>query len=320
MWTFPNGVNVIYKKMTTEGMMHYCYASKGGRQYADADYFNCIDGVYDENFSNFIGAYGIRIRATFHPSDVRLDGSVPSGNFERLLTVLAALSNQKENEKVYSPNCYKLLVLVGDMGVQQVKDILSRYVSSLGKGGKWSAATPSDTDPESIYPPDYLLNESVFPLDLSMTNQALADVASYGLRFELGRKFAGAGVSYFQQCGFIGFPTNGYRIAYGIKPVSLDKFPSTEDHLPAYEAERGVNGLLKELADKNVSSSDLKIYKALAQGAFKTYKETPQYYLDIACERYLNNKDIYSKYPSCIEGVSAAGVKSFYAAAVAGSR
>jgi len=317
IWTFKNGVNVIYKKMNTKGIMYFCLASKGGRKYAAPENFSTIDGVFEESFSNYISSLGMEMKTTLRPSDVRLTGKVPQDNAERMLQVLCGLSERKVNEKVFGPECYKLLVLVGEKSPYEVKTLLSKYIDGLRPGGKWTSAgsvTEQTFETDQVQMND-IMRQCIFPLSASTTNIAIADVARCVLEAEMISSFCGNGVSQFLTSRFLGPPTGNFILNYGVQPVALRHFALGEEHIPGSEASSILRKILFSLSKSGVSDPMLAVYKAMTKNAFEVQKTRPDFFIDIACDRYLDNKDMMSTYSAAVDAVNNDAIRKFYAAA-----
>jgi len=317
IWTFGNGVNVIYKQMKTNGITHFCLASKGGRKYATEDNFKTIDGVQQESFSNYLSSLGLVMKPTLRPSDVRLEGKVPNDYVKEMMQVLCAMVGRKTNEKVFGTNCYKLLVLVGEMSPFEAKTLVSKYISGFRNGGRWTSAASVEENSfevEDVQMND-IMRQCIFPLSASTINFAISDVADLVLDGAMTSAFCGKGVSHFISSRFMGPPTGNFILSYGVQPVALRHFALEEEHIPGSEASALMRKLLSSLSENGVDDSLLGIYKTMAKNAIEIYKTRPEYFIEIACDRYLDNKDLMSTYSAAIDAVTLDAIKRFYAAA-----
>jgi len=317
IWTFGNGVNVVYKQMNTKGMMHFCLASKGGRKYASEENFTTVDGVLEESFSNYISSLGIDMKATLRPSDVRLEGKVPNDHIDQMMQVLCALSERKCNEKVFGSNCYKLLVLVGEKTPYEAKTLVSKYIAGFRPGSKWTSAGAVEENSFKVQNVQIndIARQCVFPLTASTTNFAIADVADLILLDAMTSAFCGKGMSHSVNSWFLGPPTGNFILNYGVQPVALRHFALEEEHIPGTEASAILRKILKTLAEKGVDASQLNICKTMAKNAFEIKKTCPEFYVGTACDRYLDNKDLMSTYPAAVDAVNNDAIIKFYVAA-----
>lgn len=321
IWTFSNGLNVIYRKMDTKGLLYYSFAAKGGRQYADGGVFNTIDSVSEEEFGNYLASEGVEMDLALNPADVRLYGKAPLENAPILMQALSAIAGNSANKRVFGSDTYKLLVVVGDMDQDKFKKMMRCYAVGLGQGSRWKAVKYTDENTDDfLNVRRYTLYDSVFPFDVTAYNYAVASVAYYGLQDKLGSAFSDSAVSFLHEQDFMGFPLNNYRLKYGVRNVSTDHFSSMRSRLGEGLAQLRVDAVISDLAAGGIDSGKLPVYKQLAKNEFASWRALPEYYIHSAMDRYLNNKDLMSRFDSQVDAVSAESLKSFYAAAAASDR
>lgn len=316
IWTFGNGVNVVFKKMDTMGMCYYSYAARGGRAYADADYLTTIDGVDSDTFFNYLASQGIEMNTILNPADVCLRGSVPAENLVKVLKVLSALSAQKENDKVFGPDNYKLLVLVTDQDENAVRDLVAGYVEALRPGSRWNAGNVQVQDGENDYEErSYIIKESSIRLDINATNFAAVDMACYALCDALIREFSEDAVKVLVDGSFVGFPSDLYRLVIGVKPINAVYRSTSVMVTDASLVHRRLNSLLEGLSSRVFTKAELDMYRKMAINRYLSYRNTPGFYLDMVNDRYLNNKDLLSKYQAGAAQVTSADLQKIYASA-----
>ncbi len=107
MWTFSNGMKVIYKKMDTKGRFNYSLMIKGGYsmvrglQRGEGAFFSdmlglCdISGMSGSDFAKTLRAEGVEMDCTVLTSDLRLSGSAPSNRLALVLKSLLSVANQR---------------------------------------------------------------------------------------------------------------------------------------------------------------------------------------------------------------------------------
>ena len=100
VWYFSNGMTVIYKKMATNGNIHYSWVFRGGIAsvrdlkagegafYSDLLFRGNICGMDGGSFKRMLSAEGVTMDAEVGISDMRIYGSAP---FYRLTLLLKAL-------------------------------------------------------------------------------------------------------------------------------------------------------------------------------------------------------------------------------------
>lgn len=321
IWTFPNGINVIYKERDTKGLTYFAYASKGGRQYADYEKLTSLEGISEEEFSYNLRSLGIEYDVRLHPSDVCLHGCSYTESFPDVLKLLAAISRRKGNEGVFGRNCYKLLVITGDYGASDLKKLLCSRILSLGSGGSWMAGKyVDDKDTHLRNLRRYIWCERTFDYDVSVYNYAVASVAGYALADHLGAAFSSYGEYCLLQHDFVGLPLNRYRILYGIKHLPLKHFSTTRMRLGEDKAQQTIDAVISSLSLERIPERRLKAYRKMANNRQDSFNALPWACLNKALDRYLNNKDMVSRYSSQADAVTAESIQNFYVAASSSNR
>lgn len=316
MWTYSNGVNVIYKEMPTDGICYFAYAVKGGRQWAKSENFKSIKGIDESSFNNYLASAGLDLKTGITPTDVRFNGTVPSVSMEGIFPVFAAISDKAENEKVFGSNTYKLLVLVGDLPSEKVRKMLCRHIASLGASAKWRAAKPVVDDGAELMDFHHMsVSDKLFPFDVTTFNYAVSNVALYALQDELGSVFRDYAIYPLWRGKYPGLSLNRYRLTYGVRHLPLEYFPFSCRRLSEAETGESLEKVLGNLASKAVSQPRLKAYKAMAKNAFASRFGTAEFYIESALDRYLDNKDLASHFASQVDAVTAADIQKFFAAA-----
>ena len=128
VWTFDNGLKVIFKNTPKTGMFHYMWLLKGGyslvpglKPYEGA-YVSDMLRLYDvpgmscHNFWDMLSANGISMRGEVTMSDLRISGAAPSSKLGIMLKSLYALAeNRTPNRDAYDyyRNCQKIKMLGG---------------------------------------------------------------------------------------------------------------------------------------------------------------------------------------------------------------
>lgn len=105
IWTFSNGFNVVYRKMSTGGVLHYSLAMNGGYGSVKSlsrgegafmsDYLDLchISGMKGRDFKDLLCLSGITMDEWVNLSDVVISGEVADGNLPLLLKSLLAVAN-----------------------------------------------------------------------------------------------------------------------------------------------------------------------------------------------------------------------------------
>ncbi len=120
MWTFSNGLRVIYKKTTSDRTFHYSLMVKGGYSSVrnlhkgEGAFFSDMLSLYDiagmpgENFFRMLNVNGVEMSTDVSVSDMRISGSAPSGKFSLLMKSLLSIANDRRlNTSAFDKYCRK---------------------------------------------------------------------------------------------------------------------------------------------------------------------------------------------------------------------
>ena len=104
LWTFANGIKVIFKKMDTPREFHYALLLRGGVAdvpdlragesafVGDMLMLSRVAGMGAAEFRERLDASGISLQAAASLSDLRITGRAPSADFSQLMQTLLALA------------------------------------------------------------------------------------------------------------------------------------------------------------------------------------------------------------------------------------
>ena len=114
MWTFANGMKVIYKQMNTGGTFSYSMMIKGGYSNVrdlpkgEGAFFSDMLSLYDigglsgSDFQKVLKANGIRMENKVSVADMRISGAAPSGRYALVFkALLSVANNRKLNRKAF---------------------------------------------------------------------------------------------------------------------------------------------------------------------------------------------------------------------------
>ncbi len=108
MWTFANGLRVIYKKMPSGGRFAYSMMIKGGFStvkdldrgegafFSDMMGLHKIAGLQAGDFEKVLNANGVDIKTTVSASDLRISGSAPSSRYALVFKALLSVANERK--------------------------------------------------------------------------------------------------------------------------------------------------------------------------------------------------------------------------------
>jgi len=324
-WSMPNGVNVVYCQKADCGGVWWSFSSRGGRKWADPDFFTCIDGIQEISLKNYMESQGINLQFHLNPVDVTLDGKAPSEKMENVLQILAALVGQKENSRVFAPDCYKLLVMVGEKPASAVKELLYTYSYAFGDGGQWSAGKPyypqdeaSFVDFNGIDGRELSVHDGNFvtvysPMDISSWNTAVSRMAGIIIRQRLNQAFCGYGSVSEVSAAFETFPTGMFYMDYGVKTLPTERFAIGEKTLTETEIEGVLVSVLSGLSKEPIDAKLLAVVKKDMQNMFSVFSTTPEFAVRIVRDRYMDNKDLYTKFSDVINSITSETITNFFA-------
>ena len=108
MWTFANGMKVIYKQMKTGGSFSYSMMVKGGYSnvrdlprgegafFSDMLSLYNVAGLSGKDFQKVLKANGIRMEDKVSVSDMKIFGSAPSGRYALVFKALLSVANNRK--------------------------------------------------------------------------------------------------------------------------------------------------------------------------------------------------------------------------------
>lgn len=127
LWTFSNGMKVIYKNMPGSGSFHFAFMINGG--YAEIPSFKSgeeiyasdmmglynVSGISAFDFSNMLASRGVSMNYSVSLTDMRLSGLAPSSELEFLLRALLSIAEDSRMDKDALEQYAKEAVLLKDM-------------------------------------------------------------------------------------------------------------------------------------------------------------------------------------------------------------
>lgn len=111
VWTFANGIKVVYKQMPTDGMMYYSYVLKDGyssmKDMRDGEGAFLSDmlplcsvcGLSGREFRTLLAVNGITMQTAVSLNSSRISGSMPSGRLSLLMKSLLALTKSRSLDR-----------------------------------------------------------------------------------------------------------------------------------------------------------------------------------------------------------------------------
>jgi len=95
LWTFSNGIRVVYKKSDTKGRFSYGISLRGGESVFAGDLLEYFDvgGMKWYDFRRMLALQGIEMQSRVSISDLRITGSAPTENLPLTLAAIGSLAN-----------------------------------------------------------------------------------------------------------------------------------------------------------------------------------------------------------------------------------
>lgn len=135
MWTFSNGVRVVYKEMDTAGEFHYSLMLRGGIASVpglhsgegafveDMLLLSNIAGQKGRDFMSVLSANGITMSVKAGLSDLRISGMAPKAKLPLLMRALLAISRERRPDKAEFDYYREAEALRIDMGALSPRNV-----------------------------------------------------------------------------------------------------------------------------------------------------------------------------------------------------
>lgn len=108
MWTFANGMRVIYKKMATGDRFTYSMMVKGGFStvkdlpkgegafFSDMLMMHYLAGIHGTDFIKVLNANGVDMQFNVSSTDIRINGSAPKSKYPLVMKALLSVANERK--------------------------------------------------------------------------------------------------------------------------------------------------------------------------------------------------------------------------------
>lgn len=163
LWTFPNGVKVVYKQKNTGGLVYYNFALGGGMDAVQGlkngegkfipDILFCskISGIPGRDFLNMLNAEGITMEPSITYSRFCIEGHAPASRLNLLMKSLLAIANERVGDRdafTYYMDCEKMRL---DGNVQAIRDRVVALDSIMCMGNRYSKFKLSNSLNDQTY-------------------------------------------------------------------------------------------------------------------------------------------------------------------------
>ena len=203
MWTFSNGIKVIYKKTDVKGEFHYAFMLRGGTAsvgelrsgesafVADMLMMSGAAGLDGEDFHSMLEANGISMEAEANLSDLRIKGRAPKSKLDLLLRSLLSLADSRHisaQDYEYYRQCEALRIDISNMSLRDVNSLMDSLMRpQYFYTGRKNSENLADDLPERC--------EHYFATQFSKVNDGflilVGDLDEETLKRELGRTLVG---------------------------------------------------------------------------------------------------------------------------------
>lgn len=146
LWTFQNGIKVLFKKTSTPGEFHYALMLRGGYSnvpgikngegafVGDMLALSSIAGVSGNDFFEILSANGIEMKNSVSLSDMRITGKAPRNKLDLTLRALLSVANLRQTDKDAFETYRKEEAMRIDMAALSPRDVNAQMDSIINKG------------------------------------------------------------------------------------------------------------------------------------------------------------------------------------------
>ncbi|MDE7126427.1 MAG: hypothetical protein K2O58_00805 [Bacteroidales bacterium] len=400
LWKFANGVNVVYKRMTTGGLFYYTMVIRGGYSampdikpgegafLSDMLETYNICGLRPEDFNSILLANGITMSSKVGLSDMRISGMAPRPSLTLLMKSLAAVANDRSTDQgnfdyyracetirlearkntlpdriaaIDSLMCpsYRysqdktpgalypdlqdramaffdeqfsrvndgVIVIVGDMEETAMMKFLQKHIGAFRTMEHGSVRVKLPYQPISGWTTHMADGRKASvdvamssPLPFSAENYMAAKVAALAVQDALNQSMCGTGTSLRVSSELTMYPQERFSVLVSVENVPLERLPAGESHEDPVRLLYRIRETLSDLSARPVPADRLNVYKAMVSTEIASLQNEPGYWLSVVAARYVDGKDLNTKYSDKVNAVSAERVKEIIASLNTGSK
>jgi len=306
LWTYQNGLTMIYKKMQTDGVLYYSWVLRGGELEAPSLTGAPVGVLAGEDFVALLAANGIDMDIKATASDIRIEGTAEETRIQLLFKAFQYLF---ENRPELGSPMGGQLMLIGDRSDYLIQRSLQNLV--LGFDGL------KPQRQRKIVDNPWTLDKS----DSSVVYQALisGDELYTGDNFMKARVAAKlldeALVTALDGTGYYAEVTTGFSLApRDILNVRIEvrEVENMEQTVAPYRVKTLVKNAIAGMAAKPYANARVAVARKLAAGEIEKAQKTPEYWLEMARHRFSESKDFVSKYNDKINKVTPDAVRDLF--------
>jgi len=399
-WRFDNGVNVVYKRMSTGGLFYYTMVIRGGYSamkdikrgegafLSDMLETYNICGLKSEDFHYLMLSNGITMSSRVGLSDMRLSGTAPRPSLTLLMKSLAAVANSRSIDPdnfEYYRECEKLvleagkndlsgrkaaidslicpsynyssdktlhalypdlqeramaffdeqfsrvndgvLVIVGDMEETAMRKFLQQHLGAFRTQANTAVRVKLPYQPISGWTTYTVDGEKPSvdvamssPLQFSAENYMASKIAALAVQDAFNEALCGTGTSARVASEMVMYPQERYNMMISVENVPLDMLPEGETHEDAINLLYRIREILSSLSSTPLPDAKIKVYKAMLSDELTSRQADPHYWLSVVTARYVEGKDLNTKYKDKIDAVNAAKIQDIMTSLNMGSK
>ncbi len=393
LWTFSNGMRVIFKPVRGSGMFHYALQLNGGLatipglKEGEGGYIGDLLSLYDAGglpapyFRDLLQAAGISLQTGVNLHSMAIQGDAPSDKLGLLLKSLLDLSNNRNlnrseflaysrrealrpadvseqlvrhlhpgyvhaslrdpsvlsQETQVKADAYfaerfirmndGVLILSGDLDQDKLKRLLCRYLGGfrVQRGGvsrptvEYRSLSGTTTyteqgDDKGVY----VLMDAA--LGMNPDHFYTAQVAVQALESALSASLIPHGFNVSVTPHYTFQPQERFQLEIQCRPLPLDGLPASVEETSPESALTAIRSTIRSCARTPVPDADLSAWKQKLEVDMQAALADPLGIVTTVLARYAVNKDMTSRYPEAISGITAEKVRSFLETLSGGGR
>ncbi|MCQ2145186.1 MAG: hypothetical protein MJY72_05560 [Bacteroidales bacterium] len=306
-WTYSNGLNIIYRKMQTDGLFYFSWLLRGAEEKTPSIREMAVGQYPGDYFLNLLAANGIEMEFRGSSKGISLEGRADATRLQLLFKSLQLVFASMPELGAPSGGP---LVLIGDRTDYSVQKTISQLVGGFDMSSperpRKSIPVPVELDTED----ETIAFQALYSCDffLSGDNFMAADIAERLLSKALVEALDGSGYHAQVEGRFVTEPKDRY--ALHIKVRAVDGMAQTES---LQRVRTLVRGVMSDMARKDVPAARLDVEKKLLSGSIALAQKTPGYWTDAVRVRFLESRDMVTKYADKIAQVSPAKLRELFA-------
>ncbi|MBQ9411104.1 MAG: hypothetical protein IJU21_05800 [Bacteroidales bacterium] len=318
VWTFSNGIRVVFKEIRGSGMFSYALVLNGGLSRNPdfrPDSLYRVDGLPAPVFRDFLEVNGITLKAQAWPGSIIIGGDAPPAKFVLLLKSLLSISlNQDFNVADGA------FIISGDLDTGVVKRMLARYLGGFPVQKTTSGRRIVETKPASAEMTSRGIRMAVeAPIAVTSDNFYLSYVAAMAMKQALIWELAPYGFTADVTIGPKPRPQEKFHMDIVCLPAPARGLSPEIGEPDVLRALPAVRAAITKAGKRLPSQADVEAWRAMVLDRARATLASPQGFTEAQKARYALNKDLNTRYVESIEAVTPEKVRGFLSALAEGS-